>query len=159
MCQHGKTKSYLWQYSGSDNNNIPQASVGTPHLLFKALKHCYCRCFIWNSFIASIVSFETHSLFQCIIHLLEYPIPLSACPPVRLSACHAKGVTFFEPSVLLTEERLNSNSRVAFDHQIVIIIIKIVFGWEISDFRGNFGILGKFRILGEISDFRGNFGF
>ena len=28
--------------------------------------------------------------------------------------------------VLLTEERLNSNSRVAFDHQIVIIIIKIV---------------------------------
>ena len=28
----------------------------------------------------------------------------------------------------MTEERLNSNSRVAFDHQIVIIIIKIVFG-------------------------------
>ena len=26
------------------------------------------------------------------------------------------------------QERLNSNSRVAFDHQIVIIIIKIVFG-------------------------------
>ena len=59
----------------------------------------------------------------------------------------------------MTEERLNSNSRVAFDHQIVIIIIKIVFGWEISDFRGNFGFSGKFRILGEISDFRGNFGF
>ena len=76
------------------------------------------------------------------------------------------------------QERLNSNSRVAFDHQIVIIIIKIVFGWEISDFRGNFrfygkfwdfrgnfGFSGKFRILGEISDFlttrdfRGDFGF
>ena len=28
-------------------------------------------------------------------------------------------------------------SHVAFDHQIVIIIIKIVFGWEILDFRGN----------------------
>jgi hypothetical protein len=26
------------------------------------------------------------------------------------------------------QEQLNSNSRVAFDHQIVIIIIKIVFG-------------------------------
>ena len=50
--------------------------------------------------------------------------------------------------VLLTEERLNSNSRVAFDHQIVIIIIKIVFGWEILDFRGNFGFSGKFRIFG-----------
>ena len=38
----------------------------------------------------------------------------------RLSVCHAKGVTFFR----LVLERLNSNSRVAFDHQIVIIIIK-----------------------------------
>ena len=32
------------------------------------------------------------------------------------------------PAYRFRQERLNSNSRVAFDHQIVIIIIKIVFG-------------------------------
>jgi len=68
-------------------------------------------------------------------------------------------VSRFSGAHVPAKERLNSNSHVAFDHQIVIIIIKIVFGWEILDFRGNFGFSGKFQIFGEISDFRGNFRF
>merc|ERR550532_503239 len=81
----------------------------------------------------------------------------SACPPVRLSV--TQKVSRFSIIGGGDPERLNSNSRVAFDHQIIIIIIKIVFGWEISDFWGNFGFSGKFWIFGEILDFRGNFGF
>ena len=88
--------------------------------------------------------------FIQLIPLLESNYPI--LPFVR----HAKSSGSGSPC---GQERLNSNSRVAFDHKIVIIIIKIVFGWEILDFRGNFGFSGKFRILGEISDFGGNFGF
>ena len=44
------------------------------------------------------------------IQLLEYPI----LPPVR----HAKGVTFFRLRFTANLERLNSNSRVAFDHLV-----------------------------------------
>ena len=52
------------------------------------------------------------------IHLLEYPIPLSSS--VTKSRVRRSG----SACSLFRQERLNSNSRVAFDHQIVIIIIK-----------------------------------
>ena len=56
---------------------------------------------------------------QQIIHLLEYPIP-----PPPLSVTKKLGPQVKARLRVLLTERLNSNSRVAFDHQIVIIIIK-----------------------------------
>ena len=50
MCQHSKTKSYLWHNSSSDNHNIPEDPVGTPHFLWPIYtSENYCPCFIWNS--------------------------------------------------------------------------------------------------------------
>ena len=91
------------------------------------------------------------------ILLLETP-----CPSVRPSVRPSRFLPRERRRALFRQERLNSNSRVAFDHQIVIIIGFSgkfrIFG-EMSDFRGNFGFSGKFWIFGEISNFRGNFGF
>ena len=63
---------------------------------------------------------QAHFHICVCIQLLEYPI----LPSVR----HKKAGLQLFPAYRFRQERLNSNSRVAFDHQIVIIIIKIVFG-------------------------------
>ena len=63
------------------------------------------------------------------IQLLEYPILPSVCLSVtqKVSRFQDREVVGIAGGGYCGQERLNSNSRVAFDHQIVIIIIKIVF--------------------------------
>jgi len=56
-------------------------------------------------------------------------IPNSSVTKI-LSVRHKKAGLQLFPAYRFRQERLNSNSRVAFDHQIVIIIIKIVFGYR-----------------------------
>ena len=167
-CKSSFTDSFSEMYKGA-------FSAKSISLLTNAAKDCDCEDSLilktkwWSGapfLIGASIKKGKVTLWTLLSRLLECIVSCSyesdpttripnssACPPVT------QKVSRFSGAHVPAKERLNANSHVAFDHQIVIIIIKIVFGWEILDFRGNFGFSGKFRIFGEISDFRGNFRF